>query len=133
MSGQPKGPAKISREVQSHPGEFLTRKYSLAQTVMIYLIRAFLAAVSLPLRIGGLPRQRAIYIGLGTMLYHLLTRYRRVMLINLDIAFSNEKTFKEKKRIALDSFGSLDTSVSISASTCSKCRRIGPKLSMARW
>ena len=96
--------AKVGLDDQSQPGEFLTRKYSPAQMAAIYLFRIVLALVSLPLRIGGFPLRRALYVGIGTMLYHLMRRYRRIMLTNLDIAFGNEKSPAEKMRIALGCF-----------------------------
>lgn len=104
MSGQQAPSAKAGLNDQSQPGEFLMRKYSPAQTAAIYLFRIVLALVSLPLRIGGFPMRKALYFGIGTLLYHLMRRDRSIMLTNLDIAFGNERSPAEKKRIALGCF-----------------------------
>ncbi|MDM7988600.1 MAG: hypothetical protein QUS13_14825 [Smithella sp.] len=104
MSGQQAHSAKAGLNDQSQPGEFLIRKYSPAQMAAVYLFRMMLALISLPLRIGGFPLRKALYIGIGTLLYHLMRRYRRIMLTNLDIVFGNEKSPAEKKRIALGCF-----------------------------
>lgn len=104
MSGQQAQSAKAGLDDQSQPGEFLIRKYSSVQMAGLYAFRLVLAIFSLPLRLGGFPLRRALYIGIGTLLYHLMRRYRRIMLTNLDIAFDDEKSPAEKKRIALGCF-----------------------------
>src|SRR5690349_13667548 len=61
--------------------------------------RIGLRLILTPLRLMPLPMAQAVGRGLGTLLYHLLGRYRRVALKNLNLVYGQEKS--ERERVAM--------------------------------
>lgn len=62
--------------------------------------RVGLRLIVTPLRLMPMPMAQAVGRTLGTLLYHLLGRYRRVALKNLNLVYGKEKTEAERKAMA---------------------------------
>jgi Kdo2-lipid IVA lauroyltransferase/acyltransferase len=62
--------------------------------------RMGLRLIVTPLRMMPMPMAQAVGRGFGTLLYHLLGRYRRVALKNLNLIYGNEKSESERVTMA---------------------------------
>jgi Kdo2-lipid IVA lauroyltransferase/acyltransferase len=84
--------------------DFLTRRYSIFEMLSLYSFLAVRFCVGVILRIGGFPLRKFLYTNIGTLIYKLMGKKRRIARINLNIAFGDEKTDKQKEEIILGMF-----------------------------
>lgn len=106
--------AKASIDSQSIPGEFLHRDYSIIERLQLIVFKLVFFTVGLFLWIGGFPLRSLIIYTIGGLISILMRKTKRIMKINLDIAFGNEYSeqwkqqtirgcFRHFVRVALDS------------------------------
>lgn len=96
--------ARTDAQTQSKPAEFLTRRYSPIDMLLVYSFLTIRFIFGIFFRIGGFPLRNAVAFCIGTMLYYLMPRLRHYSWTNLNIAFGEKKSKAEKKRIVLGMF-----------------------------
>lgn len=83
---------------------FASRTYSLGDRLYMDSIDALLAGVGWLLWLGGRPLKRALCSVAGHVSYALLARQRRIARINLDLAYGEKLSAREKRRINRGTF-----------------------------
>jgi KDO2-lipid IV(A) lauroyltransferase len=93
-----------SNEDPAAPFRFVHLEHTLFQRAYMALLDGLLAAVRFTLKLGGRPLKNLLILGLGRMMYGLLANRRRVALTNLDLAYGDDLSETEKRRLALKAF-----------------------------
>lgn len=96
-------PALFARPVKraASDAQFETRRYSLFQrTYMAVFDLVIFGVIGTGLRLGGRPLQRLLCWVIGRTLYWTMPRRTHVAMVNLDLAFGDEKSEADKRRIA---------------------------------